>query len=258
MPKKENIEQMFDDIAPSYDKLNHILSLDVDKAWRRRAVRSAVDVREPLSILDLACGTGDMSIALARGMQKKNGAGHKGAKGKTGRSGAEPVSGNVVGIDLSENMLEICRRKITKAGFDEIVRVQQGDGENLPFPDGSFDRVTIAFGIRNFEHIDLGLREMLRVLKPGGKVVILELSMPRNRLVARLYRFYFTRILPAIGGKASGDRASYNYLPASVIHFPAPESFMGMMRAAGFTDIAHKALTFGICRMFIGTAEQSR
>ncbi len=233
MPKKENIEQMFDDIAPSYDKLNHILSLDVDKSWRRKAVKQVVDCREPLSILDVACGTGDLTVALARRLLKKAG-------------------GKVEGIDLSENMLEICRRKVTEAGLDGAVRVRQGDGENLPFAASCFDRVTTAFGIRNFEHIDLGLREMYRVLKPGGKAMILELSMPQNRFVAWLYKFYFTKILPAIGGKASGDKASYNYLPASVLHFPAPDRFIGMMREAGFSDIRHKAFTLGICRMFIG------
>ncbi len=244
MPKKENIEKLFDNIAPSYDRLNHLLSLDVDRSWRRRAVKSAVDDAGPLRILDIACGTADLTIALARRLRKI-------AAETAGTAPPDnPFPGHVTGVDISEKMMEIGRRKIAAAGLDATIDLRKGDGENLPFGDNCLERVTCAFGIRNFEHISLGLKEMRRVLVPGGKAVILELSIPRNPLAARLYKFYFTGILPAIGGKASGDRASYSYLPASVLKFPDPETFLAMLRDEGFIDVRHRSLSLGICRMY--------
>lgn len=231
MPKKEKITMLFDSIAPEYDRLNHLLSLDIDKTWRRRAVRRIVDRQCPLNILDVACGTGDFTIAIAR----------KAAPGS-----------RITGLDLSEGMLGIGREKVCKAGLSGAVSLEQGDSEDIPYGEGSFDRISVAFGVRNFEHIDKGLEEMFRVLKTGGKAVILELSVPRNGIMLWLYKQYFLRILPMIGGKISGDRAAYEYLPASVLRFPGPEKFKAIMEAAGFSDVRHKSFTFGICRMYTG------
>ena len=229
MAKKEGIRKLFDNIAPDYDKLNHILSLNIDKGWRKKAVREIVDVQSPIAVLDVACGTGDFTIEIAQ----------KAAEGS-----------RVTGIDLSEGMMKIGREKIKAAGVS--ADMVQGDCEALPYADGTFDRISVGFGVRNFEHLEIGLQEMLRVLKPGGKLVILELSVPSNSLVRWFYKLYFLKILPAIGGMVSGDRGAYEYLPASVLRFPAPDKFTAMMQQVGYRNIVHRALTFGICRMYIG------
>ncbi len=234
MPKKEKIQKMFDNIAPDYDKLNHILSLDIDRIWRKKAVMEITDGSTPLSILDVACGTGDFSIAIARA--------------------AAPGS-RITGIDLSEKMLEEGKRKTREACLDGMISMEQGDCEHLGFGDCSFDRVSAAFGVRNFEHLELGLSEMRRVLKPGGRLVILELSVPGNPLLRFLYKLYFLNILPAVGGLVSGNKGAYRYLPASVLKFPAPKKFLEMMTACGFTGVKAKAFTFGICRMYSGTRQ---
>ena len=230
MPKKEHVRKMFDGIAPSYDRLNHLMSLGVDRRWRRRALRETVD-GTPQQVLDVACGTGDSTIAAARA--------------------AAPGS-LVTGVDISEGMMALVAEKAEKAGVADRIRLAAADGEDLPFADASFDRVTCAFGIRNFEHKELGLKEFHRVLKPGGRVVILELSVPRNRVVRWFYDLYFLHVLPWVGGLVSGDKAAYRYLPASVHGFPAPEVFCGMLEAAGFTGVRHKALTAGLCRLYVG------
>ncbi len=229
MAKKEGIRKLFDNIAPDYDRLNHILSLNIDKGWRRKAVKETVDTEKPLEILDVACGTGDFTIEIAR----------KAAEGS-----------RVTGIDLSEGMMKIGREKIQKAGVK--AEMVQGDCEALPYGEGTFDRISVGFGVRNFEHLDIGLKEMCRVLKKDGKLVVLELSVPSNGFIRWCYKLYFLKILPAVGGWVSGDRGAYEYLPASVLRFPAPEKFMEMMRDAGFNDVKHKSLTMGICRMYIG------
>ena len=230
MPKKEHVRKMFDGIAPSYDRLNHLMSLGVDRRWRRRALREIVDGTAQ-QVLDVACGTGDSTIAVA----------HAAASGSL-----------VTGVDISEGMMALVAEKAEKAGVADRIRLAVADGEDLPFPNASFDRVTCAFGIRNFEHKEQGLREFHRVLKPGGRAVILELSVPRNRVVRWFYDLYFLHVLPWIGGLVSGDKAAYRYLPASVHAFPSPDGFCGMLRGAGFTDVRHKALTFGLCRLYIG------
>lgn len=230
MAKKEGIRNLFDRIAPDYDRLNHILSLNIDKGWRRKAVKEIVDCESPLNILDVACGTGDFTIEIARKM---------------------PKGSMVIGIDLSEGMMEIGREKIAEAG----VRAEmiQGDCEALPFEDSVFDRISVGFGVRNFENLDKGLKEMNRVMKPGGKLVILELSVPSNPVLRWCYKLYFLKVLPLVGGWISGDRGAYEYLPASVLRFPAPDRFMEMMRKAGFRDVMHRSFTFGICRMYVGS-----
>ena len=228
MAKKEKIEKLFDNIAPDYDKLNHILSLNIDKGWRKKAVREIIDTQEPLTLLDVACGTADFTMEIAQ----------KAAKGS-----------KMTGIDLSEGMMRIGREKIAAAGVDATL--EQGDCEALTYPDETFDRISVGFGVRNFEHLPVGLKEMQRVLKRGGKLVILELSVPSNAFIRWCYKLYFLKILPAIGGLISGNRGAYEYLPASVLHFPAPDKFQAMLREAGFADVKHKALTLGICRMYI-------
>jgi demethylmenaquinone methyltransferase/2-methoxy-6-polyprenyl-1,4-benzoquinol methylase len=230
MQKKEFIRSMFDSIAASYDKLNHIMSLDVDKIWRRHALKYIVD-GTPQNILDVACGTGDSTIAAAK---------------------AAAEGSKVIGVDISEGMMALVEGKAVEAGVADRITTEVGDGENLRFEDGSFDRVTCAFGIRNFENKEKGLSEFHRVLKPGGKVVILELSVPQNRILRWLYDLYFMHVLPWIGGKISGDKTAYKYLPLSVHTFPPPEEFCSMMRDAGFSSVSSKTLTFGLCRLFIG------
>ena len=230
MPRKENVREMFDHIAPTYDRLNHVLSMNVDKLWRRHALREIVD-GSAQRILDVACGTGDSTVSIAK---------------------AAGEGSMVTGVDISEGMMALVGGKAEKAGVGNRIRLQVADGEALPYEDGTFDRVTCAFGIRNFEHKEKGLSEFLRVLSPGGKAVILELSVPQNRVVRWAYDLYFTRLLPRIGGAVSGDKAAYRYLPASVHHFPAPQAFCRMMEEAGFRDVHCRTFTFGLCRMFVG------
>ena len=230
MPKKEKIREMFDGIAPSYDRLNHLMSLNVDKLWRKRALREIVDGSQQRR-LDVACGTGDSTIGIALA-----------AGGGT----------RVTGIDISEGMMSLVMRKASHEGVHDRIKLLKADAEALPFPDGHFHRVTCAFGIRNFEHKDIALQEFLRVLAPGGKAVILELSVPDNKRLRRLYDLYFMHILPWIGGKISGNKEAYKYLPASVHAFPSPEVFCEMMRTAGFSNVSFRTFTFGLCRMYVG------
>ena len=229
MPKKENIRQMFDGIAPSYDRLNHMMSLGVDRLWRRKAVKELVD-GSCQRILDVACGTGDSTIELAK------------------RAGS---GSTVIGVDISAAMMEPLIRKAAKAGVHDRIHLKVADGSALPYQDGVFNAVTCSFGIRNFEDKSKGLREFLRVLRPGGKLVILELSVPKNRKLKRLYNLYFMHIMPWIGGLVSGNKEAYRYLPASVQAFPAPEDFCFMINAAGFRNARFRTLSMGLCRMYI-------
>lgn len=229
MAKKEGVKKMFDNIAPDYDKLNHILSLNIDKNWRKKAVRELADEARPLNVLDVACGTGDFTIEIARKV---------------------PQGSTVVGVDISDGMIAVGLEKLAKLGIDAALEV--ADCEALPYEDNTFDRISVGFGVRNFEHLELGLSEMYRVLTPGGKLVILELSVPSNAFIRWCYKLYFLKILPFIGGLVSGDRSAYEYLPASVLRFPAPDKFMSIMKSAGFDVVEHRALTLGVCRMYIG------
>ncbi len=234
MAKKEGIKKLFDKIAPDYDKLNHILSLNIDKIWRRKAVKELCDIRTPIKILDVACGTGDFTIEIAR---------------------KAPQDSKITGIDISEGMLAVGREKVKKACVN--AELLEGDCEALKYKTNSFDRISVGFGVRNFEHLELGLSEMHRVLAPGGKLVILELSVPSNAFIRWCYKLYFLKILSAIGGMISGSRGAYEYLPASVLRFPAPDRFTAMMKEAGFATVEHRPLTLGICRMYIGKKEES-
>jgi demethylmenaquinone methyltransferase/2-methoxy-6-polyprenyl-1,4-benzoquinol methylase len=230
MPNKEKIQEMFDGIAPSYDRLNHLMSLNVDKRWRKKALKEIVDGTQQ-QILDVACGTGDSTVAIAR----KAGSGSR-----------------VTGVDISEGMMALVMEKAAHEGVHDRIKLQVADGENLPFENETFHRVSCAFGIRNFEHKEKGLQEFLRVLRPGGKAVILELSVPENRFVRWLYDLYFLHLMPWIGGRVSGNKEAYKYLPASVHAFPSPSAFCMMMGEAGFRRVRYKSFSFGLCRLYVG------
>ena len=227
--KKEEVREMFDNIAPKYDLLNHTLSMSIDRVWRRRVV-GEVRRAKPGRILDVATGTGDLAIAMARRIR----------------------DGQVLGVDLSEQMLAVARRKIEARGLDGRIVLDRGDAERLAVADASVDVATVAFGVRNFGDLGAGLRELARTIKPGGKVVILEFSRPRNRVFRALYEFYSYKILPRIGGLVSRDKRAYEYLPASVGEFPAPEEFMAMMARAGFRNCRARSQSFGIAQIYIG------
>lgn len=221
---------MFDGIAPSYDRLNHLMSLGVDKIWRRRALKEIVDGTQQ-QILDVACGTGDSTIAIAL----------KAAPGS-----------RITGIDISTGMMEPLMRKAAHEGVHDRIKLLVADALDMPFPDGTFHRVTCAFGVRNFEDKSRGLAEFHRVLKPGGKAVILELSVPSKPWLRQLYDIYFMHILPWIGGMVSGNKEAYRYLPASVHAFPSPPAFCAMMEEAGFRNVRHISLSMGLCRLYTG------
>lgn len=227
--KGERIQQMFDSIAPRYDFLNRVLSFGIDRSWRRFAVKQ-ITFSENGRILDVATGTGDVALAIAA---------------------RTPGSVKIVGVDFSKEMVELGREKVQRSPFAGRITMEVAPCEALPFPDGSFDAVTIAFGIRNVVDRSQGLREMYRVLKPGGRVVILEFSTPRSKLFKTLYYFYFLRVLPVIGGLFSKFSA-YQYLPDSVLEFPPQEEFKGLMASMGFRDLKYYNLTLGIATVYVG------
>ena len=227
--KKEEVREMFDNIAPKYDLLNHTLSMSIDRVWRRRVVNE-VRRTKPRRILDVATGTGALAIAMARRIRDVQ----------------------VLGVDLSEQMLAVAHRKVEARGLDNRIVLDRGDAEHLAVADASVDVATVAFGVRNFGDLAAGLRELARTIKPGGKVVILEFSRPRNRAFRALYEFYSYKILPRIGGLVSRDKQAYEYLPASVGEFPAPEVFLEMMAQAGFGKCRARSQSFGIAQIYIG------
>ncbi len=225
--KKQRIEGMFDSIAPTYDALNHLLSLGIDRRWRRKVVKMAAE-RSPRTILDVATGTGDLAIALARRLPETH----------------------ITGVDISENMLARGREKVFRRGLDERISLTAGDAEALRFGSGEFDCVTVAFGVRNFGDIPAGLAEMCRVLRPGGKCLVLEFSEPAVPVFGWMYRIYFHRVLPWLGRVVSRDKTAYGYLPHSVDAFPAPGRFSEMLREAGFKTPLARRLTFGVAYVY--------
>lgn len=227
--KTEEVREMFDRIAPRYDLLNHTLSLGIDKLWRRRMVR-IVRRFKPSHVIDVATGTGDLAIALARHV--------RGCR--------------VLGVDLSEGMLDEARRKVTARGLDDRVVLDVGRAEELSAATGTFDAATVAFGVRNFGDLDEGLRRMAGVLREGGLLAVLEFSTPRNGMIRALYGWYAHRILPRIGGAVSSDRAAYEYLPASVDEFASPEEFLRIMERAGLRDCRARSLTLGVAHIYTG------
>ena len=226
--KKEEVREMFDNIAPKYDLLNHTLSMSIDRLWRRHVVKIVCRVK-PRRILDVATGTADFAILLAKALRPDR----------------------LVGIDLSEGMMEIGRGKVRKERLDGIVSLQKGDCMELAFADNSFDAVTAAFGIRNFEDLKRGLREMCRVLKPDGHLCVVELTAPVAFPMKQLFRLYSHTFLPLYGRLVSKDDRAYGYLTATIEAFPQGEAMVGILKSAGFSEATFKRLTFGICTMYL-------
>ncbi|QSE97673.1 bifunctional demethylmenaquinone methyltransferase/2-methoxy-6-polyprenyl-1,4-benzoquinol methylase UbiE [Fulvivirga lutea] len=226
--KKQQVAEMFNNISKKYDFLNHFLSLGIDILWRKKAIKY-LKKDQPKYILDIATGTGDFAIeALALKPEK------------------------VVGVDISEGMLTVGKEKMKRRGLDNIIDLQLGDSEKLLFEDNTFDAIIVSFGVRNFEDLEKGLKDMNRVLKKGGKAVILEFSKPTKFPFKQLYNFYFKAILPKIGRLISKDSSAYTYLPESVDAFPDGDKFLRVLENAGFKDNKCKPLTFGISSIYIG------
>ena len=228
--KAEQVERMFDHIAPAYDRLNHLMSLGIDRRWRRRAIET-LRRWQPQEILDVATGTGDFALLAYQTLQPRQ----------------------LVGIDLSEGMMEVARRKASQAGLAESISFHREDCEALSFADASFDAVTVAFGVRNFEHLDKGLSEMCRVLRTGGHLVILELSTPDRFPMKQLYWLYSKLIIPLMGRSISHDNSAYTYLPASIRAFPQGEVMKDIIGRAGFSQVSFRRLTFGVCTLYVAT-----
>lgn len=226
--QKEYVRRLFDSIANRYDLLNHLLSGGIDFYWRRAAIKTLIP-HKPKRILDVATGTADFAIEAIR---------------------LNPEV--VVGVDISEVMLEIGRRKLAAKNLSEKIRLQTGEAEKLEFSDNSFDAAIVAFGARNFENLEAGLREMRRVIKAGGSVIVLEFSKPRKFPLRQLYFLYFLHILPLVGRIISGEKEAYRYLPETVMKFPDGEGFLDILRRIGFSAVRQQSLTFGIATIYCG------
>ncbi|HEY4936479.1 MAG TPA: bifunctional demethylmenaquinone methyltransferase/2-methoxy-6-polyprenyl-1,4-benzoquinol methylase UbiE [Puia sp.] len=230
VPKKQQVAEMFNKIAFRYDFLNRFLSGGIDRNWRKKAIRE-LSVIKPGTILDVATGTADMPILMMKLLQPDQ----------------------ITGIDISEGMLELGKQKIIKAGLEKTVHLQTGDGESIHFPDASFDAVTVAFGVRNFQNLEKGLSEMQRVLKQGGKLVILEFSKPNKGFFLPFYKIYLRIIAPRIGKMVSGNAEAYQYLNDSVNAFPEGEVFIGILNNTGYKNTYYKKLSLRICTIYCGS-----
>jgi demethylmenaquinone methyltransferase/2-methoxy-6-polyprenyl-1,4-benzoquinol methylase len=228
--KKQQVAEMFDKIAFRYDFLNRFLSGGIDVYWRKRAIRELRGLLAGGAALDVATGTGDMAVLLARCFPQAR----------------------ITGIDISEGMLEVGRQKVARLKLNSRITLRGGDSEALPFSDNQFDAITVAFGVRNFENLESGLREMRRVLKPGGKLVVLEFSQPRTPGISQLYKTYMRLIAPRIAGIATSNREAYQYLNDSVQAFPEGQRLIGILEECGFTDTRLSRLSFGICSVYTG------
>jgi len=228
--KGEQMEEMFDNIAPSYDKLNHTLSMGIDRSWRRKAIKALRPFR-PRRIMDVATGTGDFAILACHELQPDA----------------------LIGVDISEGMMNVGREKVSKAHLSDKITFAREDCLSLSFADASFDAVTVAFGIRNFESLDKGLSEICRVLKSGGHLVVLELSAPERFPMKQLFSVYSRIIIPLLGKCISKDSSAYTYLPQSIRAFPQGEVMQEVIRRAGFGKVHFKRLTFGICTLYVAT-----
>lgn len=224
--KKQQVAEMFNNIAKRYDFLNHFLSMGIDIYWRKKTIKQ-LKLLHPYRILDIATGTADLAIEASI-LQPKE----------------------IIGIDISEQMLEIGREKIKNKRLEKTIHLSYGDSENIPFQDNSFDAITCAFGVRNFENLDKGLHEMYRVLKKDGKVAILEFSKPQKFPIKQLYHFYFIKILPIVGRIVSKDMSAYTYLPKSVDAFPDGKQFLKHLALSGFKETLHIPLNFGIASIY--------
>lgn len=228
LSKKEQVLHMFDEIAPTYDKLNGLLSLGIDKYWRRAAIEELRE-DEPKTILDIATGTGDFAFLSLSKLQPER----------------------IIGIDISEGMLKVANEKAKERNVTDKITFEKQDATAMSFPDDTFNAVTVAFGIRNFEDIDAGFTEILRVLKPGGKFIFLELSNPEKPPFKNLYDFYEKKIIPTIGEMVSCNKEAYEYLPKSIKAFPQGREMMLILKKNGFVNIRMRRLTMGICSLYI-------
>jgi demethylmenaquinone methyltransferase/2-methoxy-6-polyprenyl-1,4-benzoquinol methylase len=227
--KKEEVAEMFNNISAKYDFLNHFLSLGIDKLWRKKAVKMLRSVN-PTRILDIATGTGDFALESLV---------------------LKPTQ--IVGLDISSGMLEHGRVKMKKKGVDHIITMQQGDSEDIPYEDNYFDGLTVGFGVRNFENLEKGLGEMLRVVRPGGKLIILEFSKPKKFPIKQLFAFYSKNIIPILGKSISKDSNAYTYLPESVAAFPEGKNFENILAKVGYKDISSTLVSGGIATIYAGT-----
>ena len=225
--KTEQVRQMFDSIAPAYDFMNRAMTMGIDIWWRKLAVKRLKRLR-PTLLLDVATGTGDFAIQLHRSLQPQH----------------------ITGIVLSQGMLDEAKRKVKEKGLEKDISFEQGDCMALPMQDEAFDAVTVAFGVRNFEHLLQGYREMARVLKPGGMLCVLELSTPTNPIIRWFYDLYTLHIIPAIGTIKSGDKSAYRYWPQSIAAVPQGDDMLQLMREAGLRDATFKRLTLGVCTIY--------
>lgn len=233
-PKSEQVRDMFDNIAPAYDFMNRAMTFGIDRRWRRIAVDMVA--RNPHdSILDIATGTGDLAMLLARRTQARR----------------------ITGLDLSQGMIDIGRRKIERAGLAGRIELICGDSLAMPFADAQFDAITVAYGVRNFADLLAGYREMARVLRPGGTLTVIELCTPTARLVRPLYRLYTRRIIPLMGRLVSKDVRAYSYLPESIAAVPQRAGMTALMEQAGFSDAAWRTLTFGTCAIYTARKQES-
>lgn len=228
--KKEQVADMFNNISKTYDFLNHFMSLGIDIIWRKKAINELKNDK-PQLILDVATGTGDFAFEALYILKPKK----------------------IIGVDISRGMLDIAEQKITKRHLGDKFEVRLGDSEKLPFDDNGFDAVTVAYGVRNFENLLVGLTDINRVLKPGGKAVVLEFSKPKAFPIKQLYNFYFNYVTPGIGKLFSKDARAYSYLPESVAAFPDGKAFAELMTKAGFKNTKIRPLAFGICSIYTGT-----
>ncbi len=225
--KKKQVAEMFDNIAEKYDFLNHFLSLNIDKIWRKKTVLLLKKIK-PQKVLDIATGTGDLALEIYKRLKPNK----------------------ITGVDISEGMLKVAREKIQRKKLSQAIDFRVGDSENLKFDDNYFDAVTVAFGVRNFANLKAGLKEMYRVLKPGGKIVILEFSQPENFPVKQFYGFYSRYLLPFFGKLFSKDKSAYTYLPESVNAFPYGEKFLEILKETGFSSVGAKKFAFGISSVY--------
>jgi demethylmenaquinone methyltransferase/2-methoxy-6-polyprenyl-1,4-benzoquinol methylase len=226
--KKQEVATMFNNISAKYDFLNHFLSLGIDRLWRKRAIRE-LKTSKPKKILDIATGTGDFALEALK---------------------INPQ--NVIGVDISEGMLKVGMEKMKTKQVDHIISLRLGDSENLPFEENTFDAITVGFGVRNFENLNKGLSEMLRVLKPGGKAVVLEFSKPKIFPVKQLFGFYSRIFIPFFGKLFSKDKRAYSYLPESVKAFPEGQNFLNILIEVGYSDVTSIRLSGGIATIYVG------
>lgn len=228
VPKGDQVERMFDSIAPAYDFMNRAMTLGIDKLWRAWAVRR---LGQPERILDVATGTSDLALELARKIP----------------------AAHITGIDLSEGMLAQGRKKVKAAGLENRITLRAADCLELPFEEAEFDCITVAYGVRNFADIPAGLREMRRVLRPGGRLCIIELSVPTNPMVRPLYKLYTRKVIPSVGRLISKDSRAYSYLPESIAAVPQGPAMTHLMEEAGFQNASYRSLTFGVCTVYSAT-----